>query len=450
LRTEQAITTDLVLRAAGTSFSPFQQPHHLEGVTIDLANANPGLALDLLLVPPVGPGTIVLLRAVSATASYRSAFQPSAAPASPTMSQSAADRNLLFGILALQMDFVSREALAQAMNAWVLDKAKPLGQILVEQHALSSQRHALLEALVQEHLQQHGNDTQQSLAAVSSLGSVRAALRQLADPDLQASLAHVSPDRTPEDSWATAARSVGAPRSAGLRFRVLRPHAKGGLGQVSVALDEELHREVALKEIQERHADHPNSRARFVLEAEITGGLEHPGIVPVYGLGTYDDGRPYYAMRFVRGDSLKDALERFHQAEGPKRDPAERTLKLRELLGRFVAVCNAVAYAHSRGGAAPRPQARQRHARPLRRDPGRGLGTGQGGVPDRLDRASGGLADAGLGQRLGTNPVRLRHRDAGVHESGAGGGAAGSTGPGHRRLQPGGDPILPADRPGAV
>ena len=54
------------------------------------------------------------------------------------------------------------------------------------------------------------------------------------------------------------------------------------------------------------------SRHRFLLEAEITGGLEHPGIVPVYGLGAYADGRPYYAMRFIRGESLKEAIGRFH------------------------------------------------------------------------------------------------------------------------------------------
>jgi serine/threonine protein kinase len=143
--------------------------------------------------------------------------------------------------------------------------------------------------------------------------------------------------------------SVGASTSSGLRFRVLRPHAKGGLGIVFVAQDEELHREVALKEIQVQHADRDDSRARFLLEAEITGGLEHPGIVPVYGLGHYDDGRPYYAMRFIRGDSLQEAIERFHRADGPGRDHGERTLALRQLLRRFVDVCNAVAYAHSRG-----------------------------------------------------------------------------------------------------
>ena len=57
-------------------------------------------------------------------------------------------------------------------------------------------------------------------------------------------------------------------------------------------------------------------RLRFLLEAEITGGLEHPGIVPVYGLGHHPDGRPFYAMRFVRGESLKEAVARFHGEPG--------------------------------------------------------------------------------------------------------------------------------------
>src|ERR1700730_14345229 len=97
------------------------------------------------------------------------------------------DRNLLYGILALQMDFINREALIKAMNAWVLEKAKGLGQILLEQQALSSQ--------------QHGSAPEQSLAAVSSVRSVREELKQIADPDLQASLAHVATlSRASEDS----------------------------------------------------------------------------------------------------------------------------------------------------------------------------------------------------------------------------------------------------------
>ncbi len=259
------------------------------------------------------------------------------------------DRNLLFGILAVQMDFISRDALVAAMNAWVLTKDKALGEILASQGALSVDRRMLLEALVKEHLKQHGNDAEKSLAAVSSLGPVQNDLRQIGDAEVQASLVRMAAARTEVDPLATRAQTVGSSTSLGTRFRILRPHARGGLGQVSVARDEELQREVALKEIQERHADEPDSRNRFLLEAEITGGLEHPGIVPVYGLGQYADGRPYYAMRFIRGDSLQDALASFHKSGNQRLDSGERAVELRGLLGRFIDVCNAIAYAHSRG-----------------------------------------------------------------------------------------------------
>jgi WD40 repeat protein/tRNA A-37 threonylcarbamoyl transferase component Bud32 len=261
-----------------------------------------------------------------------------------------ADQNLLFGVLALQMDFISRDKLVAAMNSWVLEKSKSLGEILVNRGSLTTDRYMLLQALVQEHLKQHDGDAEKSLAAVSSLGSVGEDLKRLGDAEIEASLAHVPAANTAIDRHATLASSAGSPTSPGQRFRILRPHAKGGLGQVSVARDEELHREVALKELQDRHADNLDSRSRFMVEAEITGSLEHPGIVPVYGLGTYADGRPFYAMRFVQGDSLKDAIERFHKSdEGQGFSRTDRALEFRKLLGRLVDVCNAIDYAHSRG-----------------------------------------------------------------------------------------------------
>ena len=126
------------------------------------------------------------------------------------------DRNLLFGILALQMDFIGRDALVLAMNAWVLDKAKPLGRILLEQGALTEDAHALLDALVRKHLELHGGDAEKSLAAVSSVRSVREELRGIADPDVQASMAHVPAGRpSAGDSYATAAPSVGRPDRRG-------------------------------------------------------------------------------------------------------------------------------------------------------------------------------------------------------------------------------------------
>lgn len=135
----------------------------------------------------------------------------------------------------------------------------------------------------------------------------------------------------------------------GGRFEVVRAHARGGMGQVSVARDLELDREVALKEIQPRFTSDAATTARFNLEARVTGRLEHPGIVPVYGRGERSDGRPYYAMRFVSGQSLQQALDEFHEADKTPRDPMERSLALRSLLRRFMDVCNTIGYAHARG-----------------------------------------------------------------------------------------------------
>jgi serine/threonine protein kinase/tetratricopeptide (TPR) repeat protein len=133
------------------------------------------------------------------------------------------------------------------------------------------------------------------------------------------------------------------------RFDILHLHAKGGLGQVSIALDRELDRQVALKEIQDHHADDPDSRARFLREAEITGKLEHPGIVPVYGSGHDAAGRPFYAMRLIRGVSLKDALQRFYDLPTASPDHGAHALRFRELLNHFLDACDAIDYAHSRG-----------------------------------------------------------------------------------------------------
>src|SRR5260370_33682687 len=135
------------------------------------------------------------------------------------MAKSSDDRNLLFGILALQMDFVTREQLVAAMNAWVLAKEKPLGQILAERGALAADRRALLEALVAEHLKLHGNDPEKSLAAVSSAGAIKDALGQINDPGLQASL-RTMPTVAAPDPYVTVVQSVGAATSSGSPFPI--------------------------------------------------------------------------------------------------------------------------------------------------------------------------------------------------------------------------------------
>ena len=264
-----------------------------------------------------------------------------------------ADRNLLFGLLALQNGMIDQSALVAAFHAWTRDKKRTIAEILLAQGVIDTNDRTVLESLVTNHLKRHGDDVEKSLAAVAAPRAVVSGLVAMGDEEVNATIGHVGSSAHPTvpnvavDSDATA--SMGKATGEGQRFRVLRPHARGGLGAVFVALDAELNREVALKQILDHHADDPTSRTRFVLEAEITGGLEHPGIVPVYGLGSDGGGRPYYAMRFIRGDSLKDAIAAFHTDPKMKDDPGRRSLALRKLLRRFVDVCNAIEYAHTRG-----------------------------------------------------------------------------------------------------
>lgn len=131
------------------------------------------------------------------------------------------------------------------------------------------------------------------------------------------------------------------------RLEELRFHDAGGLGEVFTAVDRDLHRVVALKFIRRPVAGSEECRERFRLEAEVTGRLDHPGVVPVYAFGQAADGRMVYAMRFIQGDSLDVAIEQLH-AEAPT-EKQEQVLEFHNLLSRFVAVCKTVAYAHNRG-----------------------------------------------------------------------------------------------------
>ena len=275
-----------------------------------------------------------------------------------------ANRDLLLGLLALKNGLIDENQLADGVRAWTTDKDLTLVDHLVSLGHLEKARRPVVEAIAKIHLQAHDDQTERSLAAISSGPEARAMMATVGDANIQQTLTQLGSE-VPGGSNETASFTVSTSTTHGERFRILRLHACGGLGAVHVALDEELHREVALKEILEKHADNSVSRARFLLEAEVTGALEHPGIVPVYSLGTYADGRPYYAMRFIKGDSLKEAADAYHgrsvaprgesTAAGetsPAARPADagrRSLELRKLLRRFLDVCNAIEYAHSRG-----------------------------------------------------------------------------------------------------
>jgi len=141
---------------------------------------------------------------------------------------------------------------------------------------------------------------------------------------------------------AGAADSTGV-RQAAARYRLVRKLGQGGLGRVWLAFDEQLKRHVAVKEIT---ASDAAALERFRREAEITGRLEHPGIVPIYQLG--DDvhsGEAFYAMRFLGKRTLHDAILEYHERRSEGNDDP---MIIRQLLTDFVNICQALGHAHSR------------------------------------------------------------------------------------------------------
>jgi len=154
---------------------------------------------------------------------------------------------------------------------------------------------------------------------------------------------------TVEYSQPTTAQSEGQGAAPGqrplvadtARYTKMAFHARGGLGQVSRARDERLHRQVALKEIRPELQHDAALCQRFLMEAEITGQLEHPGIVPVYALEEDADGKPYYVMRFIQGQTFASAIAAYHASPS--------SLVFRNLLKHFSDVCQTIAYAHSKG-----------------------------------------------------------------------------------------------------
>jgi PAS domain S-box-containing protein len=236
-----------------------------------------------------------------------------------------ADRNLLFGVLALQADLIDRGQFVEACTLWGARKSVPLADLLVERGWLLPDDRAHVDYLVARKLRKHGGDVTASLASFGD--------------DVPRSLAGLPPTE--------AAATVEYQPAPCERYARTCLHATGGIGRVWLAHDCDLRRDVALKEIRPERAGDAGLRARFLQEARITGQLEHPGVVPVYELIRQPGGQqPFYTMRFVRGRTLSEAARAWHEA---RRAGRADSLAMLGLLNAFAAVCNTVAYAHSRG-----------------------------------------------------------------------------------------------------
>lgn len=133
------------------------------------------------------------------------------------------------------------------------------------------------------------------------------------------------------------------------RYVEITHHDSGGLGDVFRGHDSDLGRHVAIKAIQKRLVKNAAVLDQFDVEVKVTSRLDHPGIVPVYGMGQFPDGRRFFVMRFIEGVNFRTAIKEFQATDWKKHPQAAYRTELNRLLEHFCAACHTIAYAHNRG-----------------------------------------------------------------------------------------------------
>ncbi|MBL8799131.1 MAG: PAS domain S-box protein [Planctomycetia bacterium] len=238
------------------------------------------------------------------------------------------ERHLRFAVLALQEGLIDAEQFAEACQCWSANPEGSLADVLVEKFELRADAVAEVDKLLIE--QDAARAAGQSSAKPVACNFLRPLSRTVA--------------LGPAGNGNGAAPGVSF-AAVEQRYARQKVHGAGGMGRVWLAHDTQLNRHVALKELHPDLASDAPLAARFIQEARITGRLEHPGIVPVYEFAwNPETNQPFYTMRFVRGRTLVEAAQAFHERRA---NGASDPLEFVALLTAFVAVCNTVAYAHS-------------------------------------------------------------------------------------------------------
>ncbi|MBW7863405.1 MAG: protein kinase [Candidatus Hydrogenedentes bacterium] len=267
------------------------------------------------------------------------------------MQEPGRERHVLFTLAAFRLRAISPALVGEALAVCAAAPDRMPSRSMLEKGLIDADQCRSIERMVEDLLRSHRGDTG---AAISSLGGLESltpappaesggVMNTMTLPIETMTLSMDSADDAP-------AVSADAVQEAPGRYTHVAHYAEGGMGRILLVHDAYLGRSVALKELipPEVRANTTNAAlgvrqsdamaARFLQEARITGQLEHPSIVPIHELGRRADGTLYYTMKLVKGKTLGDALRE------------RTTLRGRlELLHNFVDLCQAVAYAHSRG-----------------------------------------------------------------------------------------------------
>jgi len=229
-------------------------------------------------------------------------------PPAPTH---AADANLLFGTFAARAALITPQQLVDACSAWVEKPSNSLAQILTQQGWLTATDHNRVQQQVDQHL-----------------GKPRSVKQQLLHETQDHSLTS----------------TITLPPLSADKLKLKSLYSSGGIGQIWIAEDQVLGREVALKELLPEKANSRANRERFFREARITAQLTHPGTPPVYEF-VEDNGHCWYTMKLIHGKTFTEVIAQYHLKKSRGQEVLSQFI---QLLNTFVAVCNTIAYAHSK------------------------------------------------------------------------------------------------------
>ena len=251
------------------------------------------------------------------------------------------EADLLFGLLALQMNFISKDQLLECAAVWMGDGGRDLGAMLLERGHLRGFQHRVIAELVAAQLQTHG-DAERSLAGLGCTEAVMGSLASLnPPPDVARSIALA---RTRTGTSAPPPLPPAGETASPPRYQFGAEIARGGLGRVVEARDEALERDVAVKLVLDGLP--PDLTERFEREAKLTARLEHPNIVPIHDFGVLPGGkRLFLSMKRIRGRDLGKVLKSIRKGDVE----ATRAWSRPRLLRMFQDICLGMAFAHDRG-----------------------------------------------------------------------------------------------------
>lgn len=262
------------------------------------------------------------------------------------------ERNLLFGALCVKFELLDFGKLVTVVWDWsegANRTTQSLADLFEDRQLISPEQRVMIERVMVERIAEFDGDARKALDDVMEPELILK-LTEITGNLQQQTMTLIEPLGSSGSSAPSSSSSSGIWNSGSTqeRYRLGEATGHGGMGQVWIARDLDLNRRVALKTLKPKFAANKAVLERFLREAQITGQLEHPNVIRVYELSrSHADQRPYFSMQLIRDKrTLKVAIREYHEA---RRAGVECAVELNALLSAFVAICQALAYAHSRG-----------------------------------------------------------------------------------------------------